>query len=112
MEHDGDVARWQQGILLGKEQEVGPACYLYEASISALSALLHVLAADSIHYDSETYASLRDEFRKFYLWNEGFSTRAGELDHILAYSKNLKGTVLGLMVQWVKTFTKGRFSPH
>lgn len=106
MDHDIDVSLWQKGIQHEDEQELGPACYLFEASIIAFSELLHILAADSTRLKSEPYRSLRNEFRKFYLWNEGFSTRAGDLDHILASSKNLKGTVLGLMVQWAKAVSK------
>jgi hypothetical protein len=106
MDHDVDVALWQRGILLGDEKEIGPACYLFEASVSTFSALLQVIAADLANFDSESYQLLTDEFRKFYMWNEGLSTRAGDLDHVLANSKNLKGTVLWLMVQWVKTVTK------
>ncbi|KAH7370410.1 hypothetical protein BKA65DRAFT_16501 [Rhexocercosporidium sp. MPI-PUGE-AT-0058] len=107
MDHDVDVALWRRGILLEEgHQEAGPACYLFEASILTFSALLQVLAADSVHYDSESYGRLREEFRKFYMWNEGFSTRTGDLDHVLACSKNLKGTVLGLMVQWVRTVSQ------
>jgi hypothetical protein len=101
-----DVALWQRGIQNGDDQELGPVCYLFEASVSAFSALLHILAADSSQFESESYQQLRNEFRKFYMWNEGFSTRTGDLDHILASSKNLKGTVLGLMVQWVKAVSK------
>jgi len=107
MDHDVDVAIWQRGILLEEGQrEIGPACYLFESSISAFSEILKVLAVNPVHLDSESYGSLRDEFRKFYMWNEGFSTRTGDLDHILACSKNLKGAVLGLMAQWVRTVSK------
>jgi hypothetical protein len=112
MDNEVDVALWQQGILPeGEAHEAGPACYLFEASISAFSALLHILASDPLRFDSESYTSLRDEFRKFYMWNEGFSTRSGDLDHVLACSKNLKAIVLGLMVHWVRTVLKSMFRP-
>ena len=108
-DRDIDVALWQREISFqDEEREIGPACYLFEASISVFSVLLQVLAADTVHFDSELYEGLRDEFRKFYMWNEGFSTRRGDLDHVLACSKNLRGTVLGLMVQWVKVVPRGK----
>lgn len=59
------------------------------------------------HSNSSSYESLRDEFRKFYIWNQGFSTSTGDLDLILSSSKNLKATVLGLMVLWVKALCRG-----
>lgn len=105
-----DVAHWQRSILDGDEPERGPAYYLFEASTTAFSALLQILAADSTRFKSESYESLRDEFRKFYMWNEGFSTRSGDLDYVLSCSKNLKATVIGLMVHWVKAVSKGIFA--
>jgi hypothetical protein len=111
--HNVDVALWQRGLFNDeREHEIGPACYLFEASVSVFSALLRVLANDPVHYDSNLYGSLRNEFRKFYMWNEGFSTRTGDLDHVLACSKNLKGTVLGLMVQWAQTVSKSASTCH
>jgi hypothetical protein len=108
MDNGVDMALWQQGILPeGGVEEIGPACFLFEASIAVFSGLLQVLASESNHVDLGSYISLREEFRKFYMWNEGFSTRKGDLDHVLAKSKNLKGTVLGLMAQWAKAISKG-----
>ncbi len=107
MDHYGDVSRWQQDIQHeGVEAEVGSACSLFEAAIAALSPFLSILAADLAN-DSGAYESLRREFQKFYMWNEGYSTRTGDLDEILACSKDLKSTVLGLMAQWTKTVSKG-----
>lgn len=73
MENDVDVALWQQGVLPeGEGEEIGPACALFKASIALFPALLQVLASDIVNVDLDFYSSLRDEFRKFYMWNEGF----------------------------------------
>ncbi|TAQ84989.1 hypothetical protein B7494_g6698 [Chlorociboria aeruginascens] len=98
-----DVTTWQQGLRDdGVPSEVGLASYLFEASTTAFAALLQVLTADTARFDAELYESLREEFKKYYIWNEGFSTASGDLDDILACSKNLKATVLRLMVQWAR----------
>jgi hypothetical protein len=108
MDHDVDVALWQRGIQHEDDQELGPASSLFDASVMAFSSLLHILAADTTQFESESYQILRNEFRKFYMWNEGFSTRTGDLDRILSSSKNMQGTVLGLMVQWAKAASKSK----
>lgn len=104
-----DVGLWQRAVEHQDDQpELGPANRLFETSTAAFSALLHLLAIDTHSLGTEIiYPRLRNEFRKFYLWNEGFSTRSGSLDHILSCSKNLKATVLGLMVNWAKALSKG-----
>lgn len=103
-----DVTLWRGEIEEQDEKpELGPASYLFEASSLAFSALLHTLIGNSTLLDLEAYQTLRDEFRKFYLWNEGFSTGSGDLDRILSYSKNLKATVLNLMVLWARSVMKG-----
>jgi hypothetical protein len=109
MDHDVDVALWQRGIQHEDDQELGPASSLFDASVIAFSSFLHILATDTTQFESESYQILRNEFRKFYMWNEGFSTRTGDLDHILSSSKNMQGTVLGLMVQWAKAASKSKF---
>jgi len=52
---------------------------------------------------------LREEFRKFYVWNDTFPTESGQLGSILATSRNLKAAVLGLMAQWARALCKGIF---
>ena len=108
MEIGPDVTLWRGGVEDQDERpELGPASYLFEASTIAFSALLQVVVGDPTHFDSELYQTLREEFRKFYLWNEGFCTGSGDLDQILSSSKNLKATVLGLMVLWARALSKG-----
>jgi hypothetical protein len=103
---DRDVALWQRQVQ-DDQQELGLACYLFEASTAAFSALLNVLSANPAKLDSASYAVLRNEFRKYYMWNEGFSTRSGGLDHVLSGSRNLKATVLRLMAQWARAVCRG-----
>lgn len=109
MEIGPNVTLWQGGV---EEQDGGPehgaASYLFEASTVAFSALLRILVGDT-RLDPGSYQTLRGEFRKFYLWNEGFCTGSGDLDQILSSSKNLKATVLNLMVLWSRAISKGMF---
>ncbi len=103
---DHDVAVWRREVNSQDDQpELGPATYLFEASVAAFAAVLQALAEDAAQFDTKrtSYEALLDEFQKFYMWNEGFSTCTGELDLILSCSKNLRATVLALMVQWAKT---------
>jgi hypothetical protein len=97
------IADWQ---VERDEPDLGPACDLFKASERAFSALLQALAVHVVQVESGTYESLRNEFMKYYMWNEGLSTRSGNLDSILSSSTNLKGTVLRLMVQWAKSVLK------
>jgi hypothetical protein len=83
-------------------QELGPASSLFECSTALFSSLLRSLAEDIEQLGPDLYGVLRNEFRKFYLWNDGLSTRSGELDDILSHSKNLKATVLPLIALWAR----------
>lgn len=103
---DHDVTLWQRNIQDG-QPELGVASYLFEASTVAFTALLNVLAANPAKLDPASYLVLRDEFWRYYMWNEGFSTRSGRLDHILSGSKNLKATVLNLMTHWARAVCRG-----
>lgn len=103
MEVNSGVTQWQSGIeTRDKQLERSPACCLFEAVTAVLSASLQMMIGNSRCFDQESYLLLREEFQKFYLWNEGFSTGSGDLDRILSSSKNLKSTVLSLMVSWTK----------
>jgi hypothetical protein len=105
---DHDVELWQHGLQSHDDKpELGPASYLYDASTSVFTVLLQIMIQDPDHFDSNSYESLRDEFRRFYIWNQGFSTSMGDLDLILSSSKNLKATVLRLMVLWAKALCRG-----
>jgi hypothetical protein len=111
---DRDISTWQRAVLHQDDQlEMGLATRLFEASKAAFTTLLRVLVAHSaqLDYDSSVYAVLRNEFQKFYMWNDGFSTSSGELDRILCYSKNLRATVLGLMVKWAKAVCRSNYAP-
>lgn len=100
---ENEVVLWRRGILHDDNQpEIGAAAELFEVSTEGSSQLLQILALDLTVYES-----FRDEFRKFYMWNEGFSTLSGHLDCILATSKDLRATTLGLMVNWAKSLLKG-----
>jgi hypothetical protein len=103
---DHDVTLWQLEVQ-DDQQELGLACYLFEASTAAFSALLNVLSANPAKPDSVSHGVLRNEFQKYYMWNEGFSTRSGGLDCALSNSRNLKATVLKLMVQWARAVCRG-----
>ena len=103
---DRDVTLWQRQVQ-DDQQELGFACYLFEASTAAFSALLNVLSANPAKLPPASYGVLSSELRKYYMWNEGFSTRSGGLDHALSGSRNLKATVLRLMAQWARAICRG-----
>jgi hypothetical protein len=74
----GDVKQWQGEVeARGGRPELGPAAYLFEASTAAFAAGLQVMTGDYHNFDPDSYRILRNEFRRFYLWNEGFSTSSG-----------------------------------
>jgi hypothetical protein len=108
---DRDVALWQQEIYQGDEQqELGPVTQLFQATVATFSALLQIIADDPGRYTDGLmfYNTLQDEFQKFYMWNEGFPSSSGELDAILSCSKNLRATVLDLMVHWAKVVCRSK----
>jgi len=108
MEIGPDVTLWRGAIEeQGERPELGLASHLFEASTVAFSALLQILVGNPALFNPESYQALRKEFQKFYLWNEGFCTGSGDLDEILSSSKNLKATVLSLMVLWARAVSKG-----
>ena len=113
MKVDSGIAQWRGGVEVRDEQpDLGPANYLFEAVTTVFSATLQVMIGDYKHFNLESYEILREEFRKFYLWNEGFSTSSGDLDQILSSSKNLKATVLNLMVSWVNAVLRSEYRLH
>lgn len=108
---DLDVALWQQEIYQeGEQQELGPVAQLFQATVVTFSALLQIIADDPGRYTDGLmfYNALRDEFQKFYMWNEGFPSSSGELDIILSSSKNLRATVLDLIVHWAKVVCRSK----
>jgi hypothetical protein len=113
---DGVVNYWQRGLQHGDEQqEIGPATQLFEATVVAFSAVFQVIAETPGQYDEHGdglrfYTALRDEFQKFYMWNEGFPSSSGGLDLILLCSRTLRATVLDLMAQWAKAVCRSKYS--
>ena len=103
---DHDISVWR-GAVLGQEDpsELGLAANLFDASVAAFTALLRVLTENMnrSRVGPGIYEVLRNEFQRFCMWNDGFSTSLGELDRILASSKNLRATILALMARWAKT---------
>jgi hypothetical protein len=109
----GDVKQWQGEVeAQDGRPELGPAAHLFEASTAVFAASLQLMIGDYHNFDPDSYRILRNEFRRFYLWNEGFSTSSGGLDRILSSSKNLEATVLGIMVSWTKAVLKSRPELH
>ena len=94
------------------QQSDHPAEDLFNAVKDTFSKILHNINYATTDHQESTYNALRFEFRRFYLWNEGFSTSTGNLDAILSRSKNLKATVLQLLVQWAKIVLKCRTYSH
>ena len=112
-EMSGDVKQWQDEVeAQDGRAELGPAAHLFEASTAVFAAGLQVMIGDYHNFDPDSYRILRNEFRRFYLWNEGFSTSSGGLDRILSSSKNLEATVLSIMVCWTKAVLRSMPEPY
>lgn len=81
----GNVKQWQGEVeALDGRLELGPAAHLFEASTAVFAASLQVVIGNYDNFDPDSYRILRNEFRRFYLWNEGFST-SSEGDWIGSY---------------------------
>jgi len=102
---DVDVDQWQSGIEIHADlEDAGQAAILFEGTVSFVPELLHILEG---HIESSIYNDIKQEFRFWYLWNDGFSTRRGDLDRSLSYSSNLRATVLTIMAGWARAMCKG-----
>lgn len=109
---DRPISEWRREVSYEDEQlELGLAADLFDAAVAGFAELLRILLEDPARLDknSSSYEALRNEFQRFYLWNDGFSTSSGGLDRILSCSKNLRATVLALMVQWAKTVRRSNY---
>jgi len=102
------VAAWQQQLLSAPPLEgSGIAESLFESLVSTFSVIHTELLKYQGLENSNLLSDLREEFRKFYVWNDTVSTQSGQLDSILQTSRNLQITVLSLMNQWAMTISKG-----
>lgn len=102
------ITAWQQQLVSSPPLESsGIAESLFESLVSTFSAIHTELRQDQEFEHSNLLSELREEFRKFYVWNDTFSTQSGHLDNILKTSRNLQVTVLSLMNQWAITISKG-----
>jgi hypothetical protein len=91
----------------GFQEEIGPACRIFTAATKAFPIILRVInqEPDYVNYES---IGLRNEFRNFFVWNEGFPTSEGELDMLLSMSRNLREVVLRLMLEWARTVCRSK----
>jgi hypothetical protein len=103
METSGAVPVRDRGIRDdGSELVTGPARLIFTAAVQAFPIILRAISEGPEHADSRVI-ELKNEFRKFFIWNEGFSTSDGELDRLISMSRNLRDTVLRLMLEWAMT---------
>lgn len=83
---------------------------MFEACIQAFQSLFHIIREKPDVSGHDTIEDLREEFRKFYVWNDIFPTTSGELGSILSASRNLKEAVFNLMAQWARALCKGKIT--
>ena len=104
-----DVTEWQRNIKASsKAQDFGISGILYENSISVFVALYRILQSQTDASTVQVVQDLREEFRKFYVWNDALGTQTGQLQRVLETSQNLNTAVLSLLAQWARVICKCR----
>lgn len=91
------------------QQELGISGGLVEGCLGYFSILYGILSRRSDELPTGVIESLREEFRKFYVWNDVRGTQQGHLEQVLSTSRSLRVAVLSLLVQWARLLCKGRF---
>jgi hypothetical protein len=105
-EADLKVSQWQKDIENSSDQEDWSAI-LFESCIEVFPLVFHIICEKPENVESSFRDDLREEFRKFYVWNDTFATASGELGSILSTSRNLKEAVYSIMLQWARALCKG-----
>jgi hypothetical protein len=101
-----EIARWQMSIEeMNLTENLTVA--LFNACTRVVPLVLRILSEQPENKKISTYQNFREEFRKFYVWNDIFPTVSGELDKILSSSRNLKITALDLLAQWGRLVCRG-----
>jgi hypothetical protein len=77
------------------DDRLGLAGTMFETCASLFRLLVRGPAERSL--EAEPYRALRTQAQKFALWGDGFDTKHGGLDTILAESKHLRKTVIYLL---------------
>jgi hypothetical protein len=102
-----EVIQWQNTVNEANAQE-DLSAILFEACVQAFQSVFHIIREKPDLFEHTTIDDLREEFRKFYVWNDIFPTASGELGSILSTSRNLKEAVFSLLAQWARALCKGR----
>jgi hypothetical protein len=100
------VTGWQNS-LENPAAEEDLSTVVFEDCTKVFSLVFHLIREKPNSIASSTCDDLREEFRKFYVWNDSFPIASGELGSILSTSRNLKEAVFGLMAQWARALCKG-----
>jgi hypothetical protein len=102
------ITRWQESIEESNYSEE-LAVALFNACNEVFPRILLILSQQRDIQEASVHQDLREQFRKFYVWNDIFPTISGELDKILSLSRNLKITVMGLLAQWGRLVCRGMY---
>jgi len=106
------LADWQTRLKHSEfEQELGISGSLVEDCLACFSTLYRILHQRSDDLPHGVIESLREEFRKFYVWNDVRGTQQGHLEQVLSTSRSLRVAILSLLVQWAKVLCKGWLYP-
>lgn len=108
---DHKVTRWQAVLEPAvKPREPSAAAKLFDSSIALSSEILLRLVSSQSSLKPGFYEAVRNEARLFYLWGEDYSADPGSLDEILALSKDLRGTVMSLLIGWARALNRSQYN--
>ncbi len=108
-EVDIEIANWQSSLENPTVQE-DLSVTLFENCANVFPLIYRILKKEAESSERSACEDLREEFRRFYVWNETFPTASGELGSILSTSRNLKETVFSLMAQWARALCRGELN--
>jgi hypothetical protein len=109
---DHKVTRWQAAALepAVKPREPGVAANLFESTIKLSGEILIRLVSSRSSLKAGFCEAVRNEARLFYLWGEDYAADPGSLDEILALSKDLRGTVMSLLIGWARALNRSQYN--
>jgi hypothetical protein len=86
------IEAWYVRVDRDSSDKLGLAGMLFRTCSNILFHLIRGPAKSDL--SANAYDALRTEAHRFSLWGDGFDTKDGGLDEILAHSSNLRQTVI------------------
>jgi hypothetical protein len=104
------VQRWINNIGPDFTDGSRTVASVFDGCVGTYTMLANILRQDETFMESEICRDLFDEFRKFYLWNDMYSTRSGHLDQLIDNSSFLKVSVLDMVAEWANAVLRSTLS--